>query len=335
MSAEPVAVLIVTYDSALDLPGCLAAVATLRYRPLELVVVDCGSSDSSLSIVRDASLPGIDRQILALGENRGFAGGMNTAFAATTAPYLLTLNPDARPAPDYIDRLLEAFRPGAEWRVGAATGRLVRPMHRGLRRIDACGMRLTRSWRHLDRGSGALDHGQWHQRERVFGATGAASLFSREAALDASLEGELFDPDFHSYREDAELCFRLQERGWEVIYEPSAIAEHRRRVLPQSRRKLPAAINYHSLKNRYLLRLYHQSRGNFWRTLLPALGRDLLALGYALLAEQTSLPAYSWLWRNRRRLLERRRLLRARIAAPEAVERWFGAEGLPADAKRS
>lgn len=323
-----VAVLIVTYDSADDLEGCLESVAGLEHRPLEVVVVDCGSRDESLEIARRAELGDVAKTVVALGENRGFAGGMNEALRHTDAPFLLTLNPDARPSADYVGRLLDGFEiEGLQ--VGAATGRLVRSGAEGERRLDACGMYLTRTWRHLDRGSGEVDRGQHMERERVFGATGAASLFAREAIEDAALEGEFFDPDFHSYREDAELAFRLQERGWEVIYEPRAVAEHRRRVVPERRRELPAAINYHSLKNRYLLRLYHQSGPNFWRTLAPALFRDLLALGWALLFEHTSLPAYAWLWRNRHRLLERRRLLRARrTASDEAVDRWFRVRGL-------
>ena len=74
-----------------------------------------------------------------------------------------------------------------------------------------------------------------------------------------------------SERVPAELCFRFQGRGWDVIYEPRAVAEHRRRVVPAGRAALPAFINYHSLKNRYLLRAYHQTTGNAVRTLLPTL----------------------------------------------------------------
>lgn len=93
---------------------------------------------------------------------------------------------------------------------------------------------------------------------------------------------------------------------------------------------MPEHVNRHSLKNRYLLRLYHQTAGNALRTAPPTLMRDALALGYVLLRERSSLGAYAWLWQNRRRLLERRRLLRGRrTAPPEAVNRWFRHEALP------
>ncbi len=338
MSPKPgdaVAVCIVTYDSAVDLPACLEAVAAQDHRPLELVVVDCASSDDSLAVARDAATPGIPRQVIALGRNLGFSGGMNQAFRLAGAPYLLTLNADAVPHPAYVRRLLERML--STPRAGAVTGRLVRPPdvyaerdERGGRHLDACGMILTRAWRHLDRGSGEIDREQYDEPCEVFGATGAATLFSRAALTDVAAGGEVFDPAFHSYREDAELCFRFQERGWRVIYEPGAVAEHRRRVLPERRRRLPAAINYHSLKNRYLLRAYHQTAGNLLRTLLPAAFRDLQALIYVLLLERSSLSAYAWLWRHRRRIRARRRYIQGRrTQAPAAVDRWFRKTDMP------
>lgn len=327
-----VTVCIVTYDSVADLPDCLAAVVAQDYRPLELVVVDCASSDDSAAVARRCATPGVSKEVIALTENRGFAGGMNEALGHARAPFVLSLNADARPRPDYVRRLLARLEQPGPWRLGAATGHLLRPApdRAAERRIDACGMRLVRAWRHLDRGSGELDQGQWDRPERVFGATGAASLFRRAALVDVSVDGETFDAAFHSFREDAELCFRLQERGWEIAYEPTAIAEHRRRVLPERRRRLPAAINYHSLKNRYLLRFAHQTWGNLWRTLGPTLWRDVLALAYVLAFERASLAAYGWLWRHRHEILARRRSIQSRRTQDAiAIDRWFSHQGFP------
>lgn len=319
-----------THNSAADLAGCLESIAALKYRPLEIVVVDCASADGSLETARASAPADLPFTAVALPENLGFAGGMNAALAHTRAPWALTLNADARPAPEYLTRLLAAAA-NPEIRIGAVTGRLIRPAVDGRpATLDACGMILTRNWRHLDRGSGEVDRGQWSTADRVFGATGAASLFRRAALDDVAVEGEIFDSRFHSFREDAELCFRLRERGWEVLYEPAAVCEHRRFNLPERRSAMPAAVNLHSLKNRYLLRLYHQTAGNLLRTLLPTLVRDLAALGWVLLRERSSLPAYAWLWRNRQEIHRRRRLIQGRRTVPAAaIDRWFGGQGEP------
>jgi GT2 family glycosyltransferase len=326
--SETVAVCIVTHDSAADLPGCFASIVALDHRPLEIVVVDCASRDGSLETARAHAPEGIPFQAVGLSENLGFAGGMNAALARTRAPWVLTLNADARPGLEYVTRLLDCIRAHPEVRIGAVTGRLIRPSQP--RRLDACGMLLTRNWRHLDRGSGEVDRGQLSVPERVFGATGAASLFRREALDDVAVEGEVFDSRFHSFREDAELCFRLRERGWEVAYEPAALCEHRRFNLPGRRSAMPVAVNLHSLKNRYLLRIYHQTGGNLLRTLVPTLIRDVAALGWVLLRERSSLGAYGWLWRNRKEIFRRRRIIQGRRTVPPgAIDRWFFQSGEP------
>jgi hypothetical protein len=134
----------------------------------------------------------------------------------------------------------------------------------------------------------------------------------------------MFDPRFHTYREDAEIAFRLSARRWDVLYAPAARCEHRRRNLPSRRRQMRPEMNLHSLKNRYLLRVYHQTLFNFLWTLPVAGARDLQALAWVLLVERSSLPAYAWVWQHRRELLERRRQLRARRTARWwELERWF------------
>ena len=345
--AAPVAVRVVTHHDAHDLPACLAAVAALAPAASELVIVDCASADDSVGVARRHWPTGLAGDVVPLAENRGFAGGMNVALAKSSAPWALTLNADARPSADYLARLLDRAESGEtqvgrpqaahyapardrraapeRLRVGAVTGRLVRPPSPdGSRRLDACGMRLTPAWRHHDRGSGSLDHGQLARPQRVFGGTGAATLWRRAALLDVAVDGEIFDERFHSFREDAELCFRLRERRWEVLYEPAAVCEHRRANLPSRRGAMPPAVNLHSLKNRYLLRLYHQTLGNLLWTLPFALFRDLQALAWTLLVERTSFPAYAWLWRHRRELVARRRAIQSRrVAGWWEVERWF------------
>lgn len=327
-----VAICVVSHDSAADLSGCLSAIIKLTHRPLEVTVVDCASTDESPRIARQAAVGTIPMRVINLQENLGFAGGMNRAIRATNSPFVLLLNPDSRPEPEYLSQLLRRLHRHPDLRVGAVTGRLERlsGADHGSRLLDACGVRLTFTWRHLDRGSGQREVGQWMQAERVFGATGAATLYARAALDDVAFGDAIFAPEFHLYREDAELCFRLRERGWEVLYEPTARCEHRRRNLPSRRSTMPPEINYHSLKNRYLLRAYHQDGLNFLLTLLPTAWRDLLALVYVLIREPSSLPAYGWLWKNRRQIMERRRwLMHRRTCSSWEINRWFLHQGLP------
>ena len=93
---------------------------------------------------------------------------------------------------------------------------------------------------------------------------------------------------------------------------------------------MPAWANMHSLKNRYLLRAYHQTTRNFFVTLVPALWRDLLALAAVLVRERSSLPAYAWLWRHRARIWARRKVIQSRRTVRAAeLDGWFFRRGAP------
>ena len=76
--------------------------------------------------------------------------------------------------------------------------------------------------------------------------------------------------------------------------------------------------NLHSVKNRFLLRINNQSLGSSLRTAVPTLARDLLVLGACLTVERSSLPAFGWLWRNRRRLWAKRREIQEKVRARRA-----------------
>lgn len=340
------AICTVTWNDAASLTPFFASLAEMEGPRFRLVVVDNASTDGTLDRLREgAESVAFPVEIIALDGNTGFAGGLNraleAAFAGGEPPrYVLSLNADAQVSPDYAVRLiasLEQFTTPAR-PVAAVTGRLLRETGADAStpaRVDACGMALSRGWRHKDRGADRIDRGQYPVTERVFGGTGAATLFLSAALRDAAIDGRVLDDDFHSYREDAELCFRLRERGWEVLYEPRARAVHTRVNLPRRRREMTAGVNFHSLKNRYLLQLYHRTLADAPRTLLATSIRELGIFAYVLARERSSLAAYGWLWRNRRRILERRRLIRSRRRRPRGeVARWFGRPSLPCDPER-
>lgn len=95
---------------------------------------------------------------------------------------------------------------------------------------------------------------------------------------------------------------------------------------------MSAFVNFHSFKNRYLLRAYHQTATNALLTFVPTLLRDLAALIWVITMERSSLEAYRWLWRHRARIRARSRLVRGRRSTSgRAIDRWFWTHGLPAD----
>jgi GT2 family glycosyltransferase len=309
-----VGVHIVTFNSAQDIAACIQGLQSQTFRAFEIHVWDNASSDNTVAVLR-----GIGIEPERSRSNRGFAAAHNELIGRHIAEYVLVLNPDAIPRADFIEKLVAAMDLRSD--AASATGKLLRLD--GFT-IDSTGIVMLRNQRHLDRGAGEPDLGQYDKAEDVFGASGAAALYRVQALKETALEGQYFDEDFFAYREDADLAWRLRLMGWSAIYVPDAVALHRRRVTPERRGQLPALINYHSVKNRFLLRLNNITpslyRRDFWRIS----ARDASVIGYVLIREWRSIPALWYVIRNFRRLWRKRRLIqsRIRIESPE-LERWF------------
>ncbi|HVQ64627.1 MAG TPA: glycosyltransferase family 2 protein, partial [Terriglobia bacterium] len=190
--------------------------------------------------------------------------------------------------------------------------------------LDSTGIVMLRSQRHLDRGADEADRGQFDKAEDVFGPSGAAALYRLKALQDTAINDQFFDEDFFAYREDADLAWRCRLMGWTSIYVPYAVALHRRRVTPERRSQLSTLINYHSVKNRFLLRLNNMTRSLYIRDFVHISVRDAAVVGYVLVREWSSIGALFYVVRHWPRLWRKRQTIQARkrIDGPE-LDRWF------------
>lgn len=315
-----VSAVLITWNSAPYLRRCLEGIAHQTHREIELIVVDNASSDESVAFVAPHAA-----RVIRNDTNRGFSAAVNQAIAVAKGEFILIVNPDCHLLPEYVERLVTSFDEG----VGSATGMLIRA--RGyeiepLSEIDSMGIRMTRTGRHLDlnQGTPANRPPPTANRFEVFGVSGAAAMFRATFLRDVSIDGEAFDEDFFAYREDADIAWRGRLFGWRAVCEPGAIAHHVRRVTPEVRGALPASLNMHSVKNRFLLRLKNEGWYLALRNAPFELARDLVVLVAALTVERTSLPAFAWLWRNRARVLAKRRAIQARrTVGDRKLARWF------------
>ncbi len=351
-----VSVIIVSWNSARFLERCLAALGKQTHDRIELIHIDNASDDDSIMIGRNA-WPSA-RQIIN-DTNRGFSAAVNQGVRLANGEFVLLLNPDAFLEPEYIDRLVAALEIAGET-FGMATGKLLQA-ESGL--IDSMGIRMTRSGRHFDigqgRGSGvgsreserlnpgsqpfaeplAAAHESAKQvaafrsdprpptpgsRIEVFGVSGAAALYRMSFIRDVTIGGEFLDEDFFAFREDADVAWRGQLFGWRAIYVSDAVGHHVRTVTPEKRGALSAVINMHGVKNRFLLRLKNEGIYLALRNAPFEIGRDLVVIIAALTIERSSLPALAWLWKNRRRIMEKRRAIQSRRRVSDRqIAGWF------------
>jgi len=318
-----VSVTVVTYNSRPYLEACLRSIFAQKYRPLEIVVVDNGSLDGTRGFLSRFQ----DRvRVEYNDDNVGFAAAQNQAIAMSTGDWVLVLNPDVVLLPGVIEQLVEAGR--IDEKAGTVCGRLLaigrdlKPPANPL--IDTAGIYFTEAMRHFDRGWHEPDDGRFHKMEYVFGASAAAALYRREMIADISEDSKFFDPDFFAYREDADVAWRAQLLGWRCLYTPAAVGYHVRSVGPGNRRDVPAYINMHSVKNRFLMRTKNMTGGvfrQFWR---PMIARDLLVIGGCVLMERKSLPAFWRLARCFPRALRNRKwIMNRRRVTDDSLAQWF------------
>ena len=298
-----VSVTIVTWNSEQVLRECFASLAAQDCRALEVILVDNASTDGTRALLREVEPRW---RVIYNQTNVGFAAGQNQAIREARSQWMLSLNPDVVLSPDFISQLVTAGETHPD--AGTICGKLLRwdpaaPEHH-TSVIDSSGIYFTRNLRHLDRGAEERDNGQYDRVQYVFGASGAAAMFRRDFIDSVSVDGQFFDEEFFAFREDGDLAWRAKIMGWKCLYTPAAVAWHVRRVTPERRADLPLLINWHSVKNRFLMRGKNASGWLCWRLFFPVAWRDVQTLGYALLRDWRMISAcFYWVnaWGNIRR----------------------------------
>ena len=266
MSDAPrLAVVVVSFEARETLVAGLAALRAPASFPLELVVVDNASTDGSAESVR-AREPGA--LLIANGDNLGFARACNQGWRASRAPHVLFLNPDAEVTPGAVETLVSLLesRPavgaagprtrGSDGTIQVSTGPDLTPLAELRQRRLVLG--VARREAHALAEAEAL-----HAREHEPAWVSGSCLVVRRAALEA-VGG--FDERFFLYEEDADLCRRLREAGWRVVFTPAAEVKHH---LGRSMSKAPrrARLEYH----RSHLLYYGKHNGPFSRAALRIL----------------------------------------------------------------
>ena len=266
MSGVPrLAVVVVSYETRETLLAGLGALRAHASFPLELVVVDNASTDGSADAVR-ARDPGA--LVIVNGDNVGFARACNQGWRAARAPHVLFLNPDAEVTPGAVETLASLLesRPavgaagprtrGSDGTIQVSTGPDLTPLAELRQRRLVLGV-ARREARALAEAE-AL-----HAREHEPAWVSGSCLVARRTALEA-VGG--FDERFFLYEEDADLCRRLREAGWRVVFTPEAEVKHH---LGLSMSKAPrrARLEYHRSHRLY----YREHNGPLSRVALRIL----------------------------------------------------------------
>jgi N-acetylglucosaminyl-diphospho-decaprenol L-rhamnosyltransferase len=280
MSERPpdLAVVVVNHDAGPHLDRCLRSVlGAAGGLALEVVVVDNASTDGSERAA--AAVPGV--RLIANPDNRGFSAAANQGIRATRAPWVFLLNPDAEVRAGTLAALVE--RAERDPRV-AVVGPLLRnadgTVYPSGRRVPSLveavghaflspfwpGNPFTRRYRIED----------WDRRteREVPWVSGAAMLLRREAVEEVGL----LDEGYFLYFEELDLCTRLRERGWRVLFTPVLEVLHEGGVSTGRSRRT------HLIHSRSAYRYFAKHRARGWRRALLPLARAALRARAELVA---------------------------------------------------
>lgn len=223
MKKFDLSIIIVNYNTKALLKQCLESIFNYK-----VIVVDNGSGDGSAEMVKkDFSKV----KLIVNKKNLGFAKANNQALQQAQSEYVLFLNSDTIVPKETIPKLLSYLEKHPE--VGVVTPKL--ELRSG--EIDPdCHRGFPQPWAAFCYFSGleklfpkSKFFGQYHQTWKNLNVVHeidsccGAFMLARKKILD---EVGGFDESYFFYGEDLDLCYRIKQKGWKIIYYPKAKAIH-------------------------------------------------------------------------------------------------------------
>ena len=220
---KPIAVIILNWNGAAMLQEFLPKVIASTDTSLaEIIVADNGSDDNSMTLLAD-DFPQI--KVIRFDQNYGFAGGYNRAIQNIPNPYVILLNSDVAPAPDWIGPLYRYME--AHPQTGACQPKILSYRQPDLLEYaGACGGFLDKNGFPYCRGrifaDSETDHGQYDSIASIFWASGAALTMRTD--IYRQLGG--LDPLFFAHMEEIDLCWRVKLAGYDIAAVPESAVFH-------------------------------------------------------------------------------------------------------------
>ncbi len=199
------------------LEDCLEGLRQQTYQSFETVIVDNGSTDSSVDWIRRHA-PQV--RLIENRENTGFAAAVNAGIENSNTPLVSLLNNDTVPSPGWLETLVDALQSDNTGHLGSAASCMVH--YDDPRTVENAGDQVTWQGEALKRGRGR-PVSQFSESRDILSACAGAALY-RRSFLD---EAGGFDANFFAYLEDVDLGMRGQVLGYRCQYVPGARILHK------------------------------------------------------------------------------------------------------------
>jgi GT2 family glycosyltransferase len=220
--APLISIITINYNQTDTTCAFLESARHLTYPNYELLIVDNASAESPVEQITQGQYPNV--KIIRNEKNLGFTGGNNVGIAAATGDYLFIVNNDTELTPNLLERLLEPFQ--ADERVGVTCPKIRYFYNRDV--IQYAGYRplnkLTGQTGAV--GTHEVDHGQYNHSGPTCFAHGCAMMVRREVIERVGR----FAERFFLYYEELDWSQRIQNAGYLIYYQASALIYHKESV---------------------------------------------------------------------------------------------------------
>lgn len=213
----PVSVIIPNYNGASFLGPCLDSLLRVETAPSEIIVVDNGSTDDSLKLLKE-QYPQVT--VIAHEKNLGFTGAVNHGIVAASERFVFLLNNDTVIEPDCIDKLYEAMR--ADERIFSAGALMLSMDHPDL--VDNAGDSYNLLGYPRSFASGKLKINFYSDKVAdVFTACAGAAMYDGAKLREIGL----FDDRHFAYFEDVDIGYRARIYGYKNVNVRNAVVYHK------------------------------------------------------------------------------------------------------------
>lgn len=214
-----ISVIILTFNSEKFIKSCLDSVLNQLHQDSEVIVVDNGSKDITVSLIRE----NYPRVILIENkENLGAAFARNQAIDVAKGKWVLTLDCDVVLKEDFISVILGIIKNASD-KIGMIQPKI---LNSDKKTIDSVGIFLSYFKKFYDIGKGKSDNGKFNNPKYVFGVCSAAGVYRRKMLEDIKEDSGYFDKRFFFLAEDVDLSWRAQKKDWRSIFCPEAVCYH-------------------------------------------------------------------------------------------------------------
>ncbi|MDD5729573.1 MAG: glycosyltransferase family 2 protein [Candidatus Omnitrophica bacterium] len=219
MDKPLLSIVVITYNSEKYIRPCLDSVFSQDFRDFELIVVDNGSRDKTLELVRQ------HYPCAGLVENNfnlGAAKARNQGLKLSKAEWVLCLDCDICLGEGFLRELANKTGQAPSF-IGAIQAKILKS---GQNTIYSAGIFLSHARRFHDIGRGRKNSAEFDKPGLIFGGCSAASCYRRKMLSDIEDESGCFDESFFFLVEDVDLSWRAQKKGWKTSYAPSLSCYH-------------------------------------------------------------------------------------------------------------